>query len=84
ITRRRAQSAVSEPAVVETPSGRAISHTVLGVNFSTGVVNVSMREPGNVKRREVVGATKRMRHQVIKCQFLMELPVLTIRTSLLT
>ncbi|CAO3653330.1 unnamed protein product [Mucor hiemalis] len=60
MTRRgRARSAVGEPAVVETPSRRAVSHTVLGAISSAGVVNVSMREPGNVKRREVVGATKR-------------------------
>ncbi|KAG1349169.1 hypothetical protein G6F62_003658 [Rhizopus arrhizus] len=59
MTRGRARSAVGEPAVVETPSGRAVSHTVLGAISSADVVNVSMREPVNVKRRKVVGATKR-------------------------
>ncbi|KAG2209301.1 hypothetical protein INT46_003970 [Mucor plumbeus] len=59
MTRERAWSARVEPATVETPSGRATSHTVLGTISSVGVVNVSMREPGNVKRRKVAGATKR-------------------------
>jgi hypothetical protein len=59
MTRGRAWSAVGEPAVVETPFGRAVSHTVLGAISFAGVVNVSMREPGNIKRRKVIGATKR-------------------------
>ncbi|KAG1450377.1 hypothetical protein G6F56_008368 [Rhizopus delemar] len=59
MTRERAWSARGEPAIVETPSGRATSHTVLGAISSVGVVNVSMREPGNVKRRKMAGATKR-------------------------
>lgn len=59
MTRERAWSLRGEPAVVETPSGKAVSHTVLGAISSVGVVNVSMREPGNVKRRKVAGATKR-------------------------
>ncbi|KAG1473609.1 hypothetical protein G6F56_000857 [Rhizopus delemar] len=59
MTRGRAWSAIGKPAIVETPSGRAVSHTVLGAISSAGVVNVSMREPGNIKRRKVVGATKR-------------------------
>jgi transposase len=58
MTRGRAWSAIGEPVIVETPSGRAVSHTVLGAISSAGVVNVSTREPGNVKRRKVVGATK--------------------------
>ena len=32
---------------------------MLGAISSVGVVNVSMREPGNVKRRKVAGVTKR-------------------------
>ncbi|KAI7847118.1 hypothetical protein BDC45DRAFT_578552 [Circinella umbellata] len=47
MTRERAWSIRGEPAVVETPSGKAVSHTVLGAISSIGVVNVSMREPGN-------------------------------------
>lgn len=57
--RERASSISGEPAIVETPSGKATSHTVLGAISSVGLVNVSMREPGSVKRRKVVGATKR-------------------------
>ncbi|ORE14475.1 hypothetical protein BCV71DRAFT_187237 [Rhizopus microsporus] len=41
MTRERAWSARGEPAIVETPSGRATSHTVLGAISSVGVVNVS-------------------------------------------
>lgn len=59
MTRERAWSARGEPAIVETLSGRATSHTVLGAISSVGVVNVFMREPENVKRRKVAGATKR-------------------------
>ncbi|KAG1470052.1 hypothetical protein G6F56_002901 [Rhizopus delemar] len=59
MTRGRAWSAIGKPVIVETPSGRAVSHTVLGAISSAGVVNMSMREPGNKKRRKVVGATKR-------------------------
>ncbi|KAG0742553.1 hypothetical protein G6F57_006409 [Rhizopus arrhizus] len=59
MTRERAWSTRGEPAVVEALSGRAASHTVLGAISSVGVVNVSMKEPGNVKRRKAVGATKR-------------------------
>lgn len=59
MTRGRAWSAIGKPAIVETPSGRAVSHTVLGAISSADVVYVSMREPGNIKRRKVVGATKR-------------------------
>lgn len=59
MTRERAWSARGEPAIVETPSGRATSHTVLGAISSVEVVNVSMKEPGNVKRKKVAGTTKR-------------------------
>ncbi|EIE86270.1 hypothetical protein G6F46_010050 [Rhizopus delemar] len=40
-------------------SVRGISHTVIGAVSAFGVVNVSMREPGSVKKRRVVGAKKR-------------------------
>ena len=36
---------------------RGVSHTLIGAVFAFGVVNVSMRETGNVKKRRVVGAT---------------------------
>ncbi|CEP17543.1 hypothetical protein [Parasitella parasitica] len=46
-------------AIFESPSARGVSHTVFDAVVSAfGAVNVSMREPGNVKKRRVVGATK--------------------------
>ena len=57
--RSRAWSQRGKDAVVETPSTRGVSHTVLGAISSYGVVNVSLRDPGNVKKRRVVGAKKR-------------------------
>ncbi|KAG2193770.1 hypothetical protein INT47_006052 [Mucor saturninus] len=42
MTRERVWSARGEPAIVETPSGRATSHTMLGAISSVGVVNMSM------------------------------------------
>lgn len=46
-------------AIEETTSARGVSHTVIGAISAYGVVNVSLREPGNVKKRKVVGAKKR-------------------------
>ncbi|KAI8884478.1 hypothetical protein K501DRAFT_161332, partial [Backusella circina FSU 941] len=46
-------------AIITTSSARGVSHTVIGAISAIGVVNLSMRESGNVKRRKVVGATKR-------------------------
>ncbi|CEG67847.1 hypothetical protein RMATCC62417_04209 [Rhizopus microsporus] len=59
MTRGRAWSKKGEPAIEETPSTKAVSKTALGAVSSAGVVNVSIREAGNVKRRKVAGATKR-------------------------
>ncbi|KAG1471987.1 hypothetical protein G6F56_001802 [Rhizopus delemar] len=42
-----------------TRSARRVSHTVMGAISAIGVVNLSMSESGNVKRKKVVGATKR-------------------------
>ena len=36
-----------------------VSHTVIGPVSALGAVNVSMRKPGSVKKRRVVGAKKR-------------------------
>ncbi|KAK4510780.1 SCF ubiquitin ligase complex subunit cdc4 [Mucor velutinosus] len=58
MTRGRAWSKKGEPAIEETPSTKAVSKTALGAVSSAGVVNVSIREAGNVKRK-VAGATKR-------------------------
>lgn len=55
----RAWSSRGKPTIVETSSTKAISRTVLGAVPCFGSVNVAMREPGNVKRRKVMGATKR-------------------------
>jgi transposase len=57
--RSRGWAARGSPAVITTPSARAVSHTIIGAISAFGVVNISLREPGNVKRRKVVGATKR-------------------------
>ncbi|KAI8636537.1 hypothetical protein BD408DRAFT_376719, partial [Parasitella parasitica] len=57
--RSRAWSEGGTEAVIESPSARGVSHTIIGAISAFGVVNVSMREPGNVKKRKVVGATKR-------------------------
>lgn len=57
--RTRGWSTRGKPAVVESPSARGVSHTVIGAISAAGVINVSLREPGNVKKRKVVGARKR-------------------------
>ncbi|KAG1056438.1 hypothetical protein G6F43_001683 [Rhizopus delemar] len=57
--RSRGWSAKSSAAIVETPSAKTNSQTVIGAISAFGVVNLTMRESGNIKRRKVVGATKR-------------------------
>jgi hypothetical protein len=57
--RSRGWAQRGKPAIEETTSARDISHTVIGAVSAFGVVNVSMREPDNVKKRRVVGAKKR-------------------------
>jgi hypothetical protein len=57
--RSRGWSAKASAAIVETPSTKTSSQTVLGTISAFGVVNLTMRESGNIKRRKVVGATKR-------------------------
>lgn len=57
--RSRAWSRRGTQAIIESTSARGVSHTVIGAVSSFGVVNVSMRETGSVKKRKVVGATKR-------------------------
>jgi hypothetical protein len=46
-------------ATIESPSARAVSHTIINAISAFGVVDVSIRDPGNVKKRKIVGATKR-------------------------
>ncbi|KAI8890716.1 hypothetical protein K501DRAFT_154355, partial [Backusella circina FSU 941] len=57
--RSRAWSARGTQAVIESLSARAVSHIVIGAVSAFGVVNVSLRDPGNIKKRKVVGAKKR-------------------------
>ncbi|EIE77307.1 hypothetical protein G6F46_011653 [Rhizopus delemar] len=57
--RSRGWAQRGKPAIEERASARGVSHTVIGAVSALGVVNVSMREPGNVKKRRVVGAKKR-------------------------
>ncbi|EIE86178.1 hypothetical protein G6F46_010706 [Rhizopus delemar] len=59
MTRGKAWSKVGEPVIKVISSTRAVSKAALGAISSVGAVNVSVREAGNVKRRKVVGATKR-------------------------
>lgn len=57
--RSRGWSKRGTQAVVKTPSARGVTHAVIGAISAIGVVNLSMRESRNVKRKKVVGATKR-------------------------
>ena len=52
--RSRGWSKRGTQAVVTTPSARGVSHTVIGAISAIGVVNLSMRESGNAKRKKVV------------------------------
>ncbi|KAG1136875.1 hypothetical protein G6F37_011645 [Rhizopus arrhizus] len=57
--RSRGWSRRGAQAIIKSPSARGVSRTVTGDISALGVANVSMREPGNSKKRIVVGATKR-------------------------
>ncbi|KAG2209381.1 hypothetical protein INT45_010803, partial [Circinella minor] len=57
--RSRGWSPRSSKSITETPSTKATSHSVLGAISAIGVVNMKLRESGNLKRRKVMGATKR-------------------------
>lgn len=57
--RSRGWSKRGTQAIVTVPSARGVSHTIIGAISALGVVNLSMRESGNTKKRKVVGATKR-------------------------
>ncbi|KAG2214756.1 hypothetical protein INT45_001352 [Circinella minor] len=54
-----ARSARGTPAIVTSPSARAVSHTILGAISTCGVVNMEIRVPLTPKRIKVVGAQKR-------------------------
>jgi hypothetical protein len=53
------RSLCGTPAIVETPSTRAISHTILGAISSQGVVSVEVREPLKSKKIKVAGGKER-------------------------
>lgn len=57
--RSRGWSRRGAQAIIKSPSARGVSRTVTGDISALGVANVSMRESGNIKKRIVVGATKR-------------------------
>ncbi|KAG0734285.1 hypothetical protein G6F57_008114 [Rhizopus arrhizus] len=57
--RSRGWSAKGSAVIVETPSTKANSQTVIEAISAFGVVNLTMREFGNIKRRKIVDTTKR-------------------------
>jgi transposase len=57
--RSRGWSPCGSKTITETPSTKATSHSVLGAISAVGVVNMKLRESGNLKRRKVVGTSKR-------------------------
>jgi Fe-S cluster assembly iron-binding protein IscA len=50
---------VARQLLSQPPSTKAASYTVISATSAIGVVNVSMREPRNLKKRKIVGASKR-------------------------
>ena len=50
--RSRAWSQRGTQAIIESPSARAVSHTIIDAISAFGAVNVSIRNPGNVKKKE--------------------------------
>ncbi|GAA5809157.1 hypothetical protein MFLAVUS_002562 [Mucor flavus] len=61
-----ARSTKGTPAVVVTPTTRAISHTILGAVSASGVVNLEVRVPIAPKRIKVDGARKRKKAETKK------------------
>ncbi|KAI9265456.1 hypothetical protein EDC94DRAFT_604924 [Helicostylum pulchrum] len=52
IRRSRGWSPRGSKTITETPSTKATSHSVFGAISTVGVVNMKLRESGNVKRRK--------------------------------
>jgi hypothetical protein len=50
IRRSRAWSQRGTQAIIESPSARTVSHTIIDAISAFGAVNVSIRNPGNVKK----------------------------------
>ncbi|KAI9249562.1 hypothetical protein EDC94DRAFT_589102 [Helicostylum pulchrum] len=63
------RSARGTPAVVITPSTKAISHTILGAISAMGVINIEIRVPVPPKKIKVVGSRKRKSTAVKKPSF---------------
>lgn len=40
------------PVVVTSPSAKSVLHTIMGTISAFSIVNISLREPGNVKKKE--------------------------------
>jgi hypothetical protein len=57
--RSRNWAARDPPVVVTSPSAKAVLHTIIGTISAFSIVNISLREAGNVKKRKVVGVTKK-------------------------
>ncbi|KAG0738275.1 hypothetical protein G6F57_001967 [Rhizopus arrhizus] len=75
--RSRGWSAKGSAAIVETPSTKANSQTVLGAISAFGVVNLTMRESGNIKEGRLL-APQKEKHLRIGFPLLRELPLGTI------
>ncbi|KAI9256053.1 hypothetical protein EDC94DRAFT_586897 [Helicostylum pulchrum] len=63
------RSARGTPAVVITPSTKAISHTILGAISAMGVINIEIRVPVPPKKIKAVGSRKRKSTAVKKSSF---------------
>lgn len=62
-----ARSTKGTPAIVTTPSARAVSHTILGVISAMGVVNIKIRVPNSKpKKIKADEACKRKKNQLLK------------------
>ncbi|KAI7852649.1 hypothetical protein BDC45DRAFT_588073 [Circinella umbellata] len=79
--RSRGWAPRGKQAIKTTPSTKATSHSVLGAISAVSVVNLSLRETGNLKRKKVVGP-KKERHLKIGYLFLRVPQVNTISSSL--
>lgn len=64
-----ARSARGTPAVVITPSTKAISHTILGAISAPEVINIEIRVPVPPKKIKVVGSCKRKATAIKKPSF---------------
>ncbi|KAI8991925.1 hypothetical protein BDF20DRAFT_810811 [Mycotypha africana] len=53
--RSKAWSQHGRQMIIELLSAGRVPHTVMGAISSFGVVNVSLREPGNAKKRKALG-----------------------------